>query len=250
MGRKLAKRAGGAVVDPRTSMNILAFDTALNACSIALVSGTARDNELIARTFQWRPRGHAEVLAPLIKELLAEAGWSFGMIDKIAVTTGPGSFTGVRVGLAAARGIAVASGIPAIGLSTLEAIGANARGELDAPGTICVAVDARRGEIYSQTFTHELEPVSEPAAVSPAHAVDNLTQQGIVIIGSGAHLIAEQLAKRGMAYTLSSALGVPDAGMIGQMALGREARTQPPVPLYLRAADAKAPTTPSLLMPE
>ena len=130
-------------------MRILAIDTALEACSAAVL-----DTEHAATSVhESLPmlRGHAEALMPLIARVMDRAGLEFAALDRIAVTTGPGSFTGLRVGIAAARGIALAAGKPAIGLSTLAAYAAPL---VAADGTLPVvaAIDARHDHVYLQVF--------------------------------------------------------------------------------------------------
>src|SRR3979490_2165233 len=103
-------------------MLILAIDTALDACAAAVLD-TAQ-NRLIAQESLAMKRGHAEALMPLIARVMKESGIAFASLDRIAVTTGPGSFTGLRVGLSAARGLALAANKPAVGVTTLTAYAA------------------------------------------------------------------------------------------------------------------------------
>src|SRR5437588_9760314 len=129
-------------------MRVLAIDTALEACSAAVLDpgGGITASESLAMT-----RGHAETLMPLIARVMSGAGVEFAQLDRIAVTTGPGSFTGLRVGISAARGIALAAGKPAVGLSTLAGFGAPLIAEDD--GThVVAALDARHGNVYLQVF--------------------------------------------------------------------------------------------------
>ena len=130
-------------------MRVLAIDTALEACSAAVL-----DTEHVAMSVHEslpKLRGHAEALMPMIARVMDRAGLDFAALDRIAVTTGPGSFTGLRVGLAAARGLALATGKPAIGLSTLAAYAAPL---VAADGTLPVvaAIDARHDRVYVQVF--------------------------------------------------------------------------------------------------
>jgi tRNA threonylcarbamoyl adenosine modification protein YeaZ len=129
-------------------MLVLAFDTAGPDCAAALARSAADEMDVLARASEKLGRGHAERLLPMIGELLREAGVTYADLDRIAVTTGPGSFTGVRVGVAAARALALALGIPAVGIGSLEAL---ARPELQrhSEGTVVAVLDARRGEVYA-----------------------------------------------------------------------------------------------------
>src|SRR6476660_7024856 len=126
-------------------MLILAIDTALDACSAAVLDTAA--GTTVALESQPMNRGHAEALMPLIARVIKQSGVAFTSLDRIAVTTGPGSFTGLRVGLSAARGIALAAGLPVVGVTTLTAYAAafvTDNGEYP----IVSAIDARHGHVY------------------------------------------------------------------------------------------------------
>src|SRR5271156_3896962 len=126
-------------------MLILAIDTALDACAAAVLdTGTG---QLIAQESQAMKRGHAEALMPLIGRVIAASGVAFASLGRIAVTTGPGSFTGLRVGLSAARGIALAANIPAVGVTTLAAYAAPVVSE-SAEYPVISAIDARHDHVY------------------------------------------------------------------------------------------------------
>jgi tRNA threonylcarbamoyladenosine biosynthesis protein TsaB len=130
-------------------MLILAIDTALDACAAAVLdTGSGR---LIAQASEAMKRGHAEALMPLISGVMKQAGVPFATLDRIAVTTGPGSFTGLRVGLSAARGIALAADKPVVGLTTLSAYAAPVIGE-DEAHPIISAIDARHDHVYSRSW--------------------------------------------------------------------------------------------------
>jgi len=216
-------------------MNILALDTAQNACSVAVMS----EHAIIAREFEWRPRGHAEVLALMIKRVMAQAGMSFSDLDRVAVTIGPGSFTGLRVGIATARGIALAAAIPLIGISSFEAVAANIEQDEEEALPICVIFDARRGEVYVQLFGADLKALSRPCACVPTEVADILPAQKTIAIGSGVELVSEALGPNAQKLVPSAALNVADAAVIANLALVRQPQTQPVEPLYLRAPDAK-----------
>src|SRR5215831_6358450 len=144
-------------------MLILAIDTALDACAAAVLDTEA--GGLVAHESQPMKRGHAEALMPLIARVMHQSGLSFAALDRIAVTTGPGRFTGLRVGLAAARGIALAAGKPAIGLSTLAAY-ATPLVAADATHPVVAAINARHGQVYIQVFGPGGRTVV-PARVAP-----------------------------------------------------------------------------------
>src|SRR4029077_5585538 len=140
-------------------MLILAIDTALDACAAAVLDiDTGR---LIARESQAMKRGHAEALMPLIARVIKAAGIAFAALDRIAVTTGPGSFTGLRVGLSAARGIALAADKPVVGLTTLTAFAAPIVAE-NGEHPIIAAIDARHDHVYLQVVGGDGSPLIHP----------------------------------------------------------------------------------------
>ena len=229
-------------------MNILAFDTALDACSAALWS----DGTVLARESVMAARGHAEILFPMLDRVLQTGGRAYADIDRFAVTIGPGSFTGVRVGVAAARGLALGLAKPVVGVTTLEAIAA---GAVYSPGEtghktikkIAAAIDARRGEIYFQIFdwdgsAHSLEALIQPSAVTPEDAARQLGAGPAMLVGSGANLVKAQLEDRTDVVCVAAS-GLPGAGVLAEIAARRTVSpSQPPSPLYLRPPDAKLPT--------
>lgn len=221
-------------------MTILAFDTALNACSVALM----RDGACLARRFEWRPRGHAEALAPMIANALEETDIRFADITRIGVTIGPGSFTGVRVGLATARGLALAADIPAIGLSTLEAIAANIPADEAWVHPVLVLIDARRGAVYSQLFSSTAEPLGAAAATPLDDIAEILPGGPVIAVGSGVSLAKQALGSRADDLIETEALAVPDPVTLAARVSLKQAHGKP-APLYLRPPDAK-PQRPAL----
>src|SRR4051795_13526724 len=129
-------------------MLILAIDTALDACAAGVLD--TGQNKLIAQESLAMKRGHAEALMPLIARVMRESGVAFSALDRIAATTGPGSFTGLRVGLSAARGIALAAGKPVVGVTTLTAFAAPLVSENEKPRPVLAAIDARHDHVYYQ----------------------------------------------------------------------------------------------------
>jgi len=208
-------------------MLCLGLDTALGACSAAL---TGADRPIVRR-FEEMSTGHAERLAPMVDDLMRESGTAFASLTRLAVTTGPGTFTGQRIGLAFARGLALALKIPCIGVTTLEAMAAAARA--DHPGApVLVATDARRGEAYAQLFAADGTAEGAPALLT-LKAAAALAAPGTTLAGSAAAMLDAPGA------TLS-AIRQPDAAFVAMLALTRP-DTGPPHPLYLRAPDAKLP---------
>lgn len=223
-------------------MSILAIDTSMAACSAAWV---AADGGLLARRMEPMTRGHAEALFPMIRDVMAEAGHGFRDLASIAVTIGPGSFTGVRAGLAAARGIALAAGRPIIAATSLEVMAAGARRKLP-PSGFAVAVDARRDALYLQCFTAEGHALNPPALSSLADAPDAIPANIGVIAGSGAQLVAGSLAETGRDIRSFLPDLLPDAADLALLALIRTPDDTPPKPLYLRPPDAKPQSGKSL----
>ena len=231
-------------------MNILAFDTACASCSAAVRS----EGRLLARRFEPMPRGQAEALIPMVQDVLAQAGTTFRDLDGIAVTVGPGSFTGLRVGLAAARGMALPLGLPVVGVTTLEAVAWGARAATGGgpPGASClIALETGRGDVYAQSFSLPgLEPVCEPAALSPGDAMrlipaDASGASGVVVAGDGAGSVRGPLAEAGIEVRLAAGCSRPDAARVASIgALRLTDGAGPaalPAPLYLRPPKVRPP---------
>jgi len=221
---------------------ILAFDTTMQACSAAVCDGAA----CLAWRHEKRQRGHAEALLPMIEAVRGDAGIAWADVDAIGVTVGPGTFTGVRIGLATARGLALVTAAAVVGISSLEAVAAEAAGS-PLPGDLVVCVDARRGQVYVQRFTVSatggLAAVDHPAALDPAAAAHRVTP-GARVVGSGAGLVAAALAPAPAGATFDTTALQPDARTIAALVARRgrpAADAAHPVPLYLRPPDAKLP---------
>jgi tRNA threonylcarbamoyl adenosine modification protein YeaZ len=222
-------------------MHVLAFDTCLGALSVAV--GWHRQGEWQTKAaFERRAGGHAERLMPMIAEVLGEAGVGFSAIDRIAVTVGPGSFTGVRVGVAAARGLALASARPLIGATSLAVMAQEAWARLgsaysDRP--LAVAVDARQGLLFLQRFEAGQGAGGPPELVAPAQAGPLLAGRPLLLVGSGAEaLCAAVRAAGGEAEAVLCGLE-PHARSLALMATAL-APAGPVRPLYLRPPDARA----------
>jgi tRNA threonylcarbamoyladenosine biosynthesis protein TsaB len=203
---------------------ILAFDTSAAHCAAALLQG----DRLIEARSEELGRGQAERLMPMLEEMLARAGLGWSDLDAIGVGTGPGNFTGVRLSVAAARGLALALGIPAIGVTSLEA---RAYG---LPRPVLVALDARRGQVYMELFTETAaeEPVLADSEALPAWAFGREA-----VTGDAAERIALLI---NAPKVLPPAMPLAEA--MARIARDRVGKLQPrPAPLYLRAADAAPP---------
>lgn len=209
---------------------ILAIDTCLFACSTAVV----QDGAVLAGRVEPMSRGHQERLAPLVAEVMAEAGGvGFDQLDRIAVTVGPGSFTGLRVGLAFAKGLSAALAIPAVGVGSLEALAQPHKGRVFA------VLDAKRGQVYLQAFA-DGAAVSAPDALPIETAAARVAELAPdILVGTGAALLAQMRPS-------AQAIAVDHADPAAIAALGASRSPVPPRPLYLRAPDAKLPGGKSL----
>lgn len=212
-------------------MNLLAIDTALDRCSVGVAAG-GRPPVLASETIG---RGHAERLFGMISVAMAETGLGFADLDRIAVTVGPGSFTGVRVGIAAARGFALVTGCPVASIGTLDVIAEAARATAGAVPVMAV-LDAKRDEVYAQAFDAAGRPISEPAA-GPAAGFTGRVVEGMVLAGSGARLVAAA-APRSVARIIHEDTA-PDIAALVRLGLAAPPPAGPPRPLYLRPPDAK-----------
>ena len=194
---------------------ILAFDTTAAHCAAALLS----DGQIVVQKHEDMARGQAERLIPLLEEILAIAGKDWRDLDALAVGVGPGNFTGIRISVSAARGLALGLGIPAIGVSIFEA---RAEG---LPRPLCVIEDARRGEVYMQRFSNEAE---DPVLMDRAELAAKVDA---ALVGSAADGAVTGLPVLEARYSLAEA--------IARVAARKFGAPQPrPAPLYIRAADA------------
>jgi len=213
-------------------MRVLAFDCAGAQCAAALLDGA----RIVAADRFESERGHAQRLMPLLIGLVKGAGLEFRDIDRFAVTTGPGSFTGIRVALAAAHGLAIGTGRPVVGVTVFEALAAAAVAAQAAAPRLLVAVESRRAECFLQLFDGDGRPLAEPAMLPP-EAVP-------AWIGDGPLAVAGDAAGRVMPFlTRATALG-PDfqrvePGILARLAAARTPGAAAPAPFYLRAPDAK-----------
>jgi tRNA threonylcarbamoyl adenosine modification protein YeaZ len=194
---------------------VLGFDTSAAHCAAALLFG----DRVVAEAFEPMDTGQAERLMPLLSGVLAAGGAAWGDLSLIAVGTGPGNFTGVRIGVAAARGLALGLGIPAVGTTRFQALAHGLEGPLT------VVEDARRGEVYALRL---------PGGVPALMAADRAAALGGPFAGSAAALMpGPVMAAR---YSLAEAVARVAAGLPGG---------QPrPAPFYLRGADAAPPADP------
>jgi len=208
-------------------MLVLGLDTCLSSCSVAVLDG----GRVLASAREVMARGHQERLAPMAQAVMGEAGLAFDRLERIAVTVGPGSFTGLRVGIAFAKGLALALDIPTVGIGTLEALAA------DAQGLVFSVIDARRGQLYLQGFDDGralMAPDALAAETAAARIAEASQGRPFTLVGSGAPLLAG-LAPGAKIVAAEGA----DARHVARLAAARD--PAPLKPLYLRAPDAKLP---------
>jgi tRNA threonylcarbamoyladenosine biosynthesis protein TsaB len=242
-------------------MRVLAIDTALAACSAALFDSDR--SELIASESQPMLRGHAEALVPMISRVMAAAGLRFSDLDRVAVTVGPGSFTGLRVGVAggggggraapppppgsftglrvgvaAARGLALAAAIPAVSLSTFSAYAAPHMAEDDST-PLLAAIDARNEQVYMQLFGPGGRTISAPRVASLRDALRTASAGPARLAGSGAAAIAALWPADQAPPTLVDNAAFPDIAWVAQLGAAAPEATEPPKPFYLSPPSAK-----------
>jgi len=220
-------------------MNILALDTSLGACSAALLKSDGTRSTIFARQ-ALMARGHAEALMPMVAEVMAEGGVAFVELDVIAATTGPGSFTGVRIAIAAARGLALVTSAKLFGTDSLTVMAKVASAtEARRKEPFAVAVDARRGMLYVGLYDGAARKLQGPLLLTPNDAASRLPATLRCAVGSGGALLAEATAQRGQSIESRLAELQPDAAALAMIAF-ESGETSPALrPLYLRPPDAK-----------
>lgn len=220
-------------------MLILAIDTALEASAVAL-HDTASDRTLgVARVAM--VRGHAEAIIPMVEQVMNAAGLGFNDIAAFAVTVGPGSFTGLRVGLSAARGFGVATGRPVIGLSTLAVLAAPLLAENDRV-PVAAAIDARHGNVYLQMVGASGRVLVGPRAMALKDAARSVAIGPVRLVGSGAALLMQAWPSGERPPIEIHADATPDPVWLARLASVADPARSEPRPLYLRDADAKPQT--------
>jgi tRNA threonylcarbamoyladenosine biosynthesis protein TsaB len=219
-------------------MLILAIDTALDACAAGVLDTDA--GSLIAQECQAMKRGHAEALMPLIARVIKAAGIAFPALDRIAVTTGPGSFTGLRVGLSAARGIALAANKPVVGLTTLSAYAAPVVGE-NGDQPVIAAIDARHDHVYFQAVGGDGSSLIAPCVAPIAQALDAARFGAPHLVGNAAQILAERWPADAPPPFRVDAQPAPDIAWVAWLGAAVSPNAAPARPFYLRAPDAKLP---------
>jgi tRNA threonylcarbamoyladenosine biosynthesis protein TsaB len=217
-------------------MRLLAIDTALAACSAAVLDTAQGD--IIASESLPMTRGHAEAIIPLIARVMDKADIEFTDLDRIVVTVGPGSFTGLRVGISAARGISLAASRPAFGVTTLAVFAAP---YLASDDTLPVAavIDARHEHVYLQVFGRSGRTLVAPRIASIPEAVRSSAVAPTRIVGSAAKLLAAAWPASEPAPKLVEELAAPDIIWVARLGVTAIEGQGSPKPLYLRTPDAQ-----------
>ncbi len=217
-------------------MRILAIDTSCGAASAAIVeAGRVEPHAVATRKMT---RGHAEALAPMIDEVGRQVEGGFASLDRIAVTIGPGSFTGIRVGLALARAMGLALGVPAVGVPTLVAFAAPLLSE-PRPGIIAAAIDARHGAVYFQLFEASGRPLGPSRCDTLRECVRGIGAGPALLAGDAAGLVAAEAHRSGLPYDLAAAADAPDIVAVARIGLALDPAQNPARPLYVKPPDAR-----------
>src|SRR3984893_10311220 len=222
-------------------MLILAIDTALDACAAGVLDTGA--GKLIAQESLAMKRGHAEALMPLSARVIKESGIAFASLDRIAVTTGPGSFTGLRVGLSAARGIALAASKPVVGLTTLTAYAAPVVSQ-DAEQPVISAIDARHDQVYFQVVSGDGSSLIRPGVAPIEEALGASLFGAPHLVGNAARILADRWPAHAPPPFKVDPQPAPDIAWVAWLRAAGSPATPPARPYYLRAPDAKLPKVP------
>ena len=217
-------------------MFILAIDTALDACAAGILDTTS--SRLIAHESLLMKRGHAEALMPLIARVMTGSGIGFADLDRVAVTTGPGSFTGLRVGLSAGRGIGLAAGKPVVGITTLTAYAAPVVSR-DAGHPVISAIDARHDHLYYQVVSSDGGSLVRPR-VAPISEVLQAAEFGAPhIVGNVAEILAARWPADAPPPVQVDAQPAPEISWLAWLGVAVDPELALARPYYLRAPDAK-----------
>jgi tRNA threonylcarbamoyladenosine biosynthesis protein TsaB len=213
-------------------MLTLALDTALDRTAVALAGGV-----LEHVSAERMDRGHAERLMPMVEALLTEAGVPLSAIERIGVDVGPGSFTGIRIAVAAARGLGLALDVPVVGIDSLSIL-AHSLTEA-AEGNILSAIDARRGEVYAALFDRRGRVLIPPFAADAETVWTRVGDAAAVLAGTGAAILAHHAATSGRRVPPTDPTDGPDPRALARLAAAAHPADCPPTPFYIRPPDAK-----------
>lgn len=221
---------------------MLGIDTATTGCSVALMDGEV----CLAERQTRMPRGQSEALAPMIDEVMKLAGIPFDRLDGVAVTRGPGAFTGLRIGLAAARAMALSIAKPCIGITTFDSLLAQAqqREELKKEMALLIAIESKRAELFVAMYGADGTQLSAPSARRPDDVKEILEgSSSLIVVGDASEKIEHALKGRIEVQRVQE-VEVPDAKIVAALGaefLGTSERASP-TPFYLRPPDVSMPT--------
>jgi tRNA threonylcarbamoyladenosine biosynthesis protein TsaB len=217
-------------------MLILAIDTALDACAVAVLDTAT--GKTIAQASEPMARGHAEALMPMIAVIMKQSRVAYAELDRIVVTNGPGSFTGLRVGLSAARGIALAAGKPAVGVTTLTAYAAPLVAE-NAGHPVFAAIDARHDQVYYQVVAGDGSSLLLPRLGPIDEALGAARFGAPRLVGNAAAILAQRWPADAPRPLQVDPKPAPEIAWVGWLGAAATPERAPPRPFYLRAPDAK-----------
>jgi tRNA threonylcarbamoyl adenosine modification protein YeaZ len=217
-------------------MRILAIDTSLPAVSVCVFDEETQ--EVVALETTPMEKGHAEALMPIIEKLMAGVEGGFSSLDRVAVTVGPGSFTGIRIGVAAARGIALACGIESVGVSTLAAFAAPLLFDEEA-GIVAAAIDARHDHVYFTAYGPGGRVLTSPRILPVTDACRLLGAGKVRAVGSGAPLLMAGAQAGTAQISLVNSDAAPDIVAVARLGLAADPQNAPARPIYLKAPDVK-----------
>ena len=221
------------------NLRVLAIDTALGAVSVAVLD--VETDTVIASQSRVMERGHAEILMPMIESVLKDVPGGFDSLDRFAVTVGPGSFTGLRIGISAARGFALAANKPVVGVSALSAYVAPMLSMGD-PRPVAAVIDARHGMVFFQLFAADGRSIAGPGLFSLEEAARKMGDTPSAIIGNAAELLAAAHLARGASLGATrhrtEMQVAPDIAWVARLGAVADPTSAPARPLYLREASA------------
>ena len=217
-------------------MRVLAIDTSCGACSVAVYDSAAR--QTLASESVAMAKGHAEALAPMVQRVMESVEGGFPTLGRVAVCVGPGSFTGIRIGLSMGRAIGVALSAPVVGVSSLVAFAGPLLAD-PRPGVIIAAIDANHGQIYFQLFEPSGRPLFAPRVAKLRDAIRLIGGGTARLCGNAASIIADETAKTGGDFDASQATAFPDIVAIARAGLALDPASAPPRPIYIKPPDAQ-----------